>query len=50
MFDVLPVAHVWADDEDDAIARGKHIIKNNPIYNEHFSDDVKARKNLPGGE
>lgn len=44
IFDVLPVAHVWADGPEDAEAKGKHIISMNPIYNQHFGDQVSAKE------
>lgn len=44
IFDVAPVAHVWADSEADAQAQGKHIIDNNPIYNKHFGDEVNVKE------
>lgn len=42
IFDVHPVVHVYADNEEQAIANGKNIMSMNPIYDKHF-DGAKVK-------
>lgn len=49
MFEAEPVVQVRANSPEEAEAMGRDIIKNHPIYNEHFADDgVEARENGEG--
>lgn len=44
VFDVAPVAHVWADSPEAAEAQGRNIIDTNPIYNKHFDGSARAEE------
>lgn len=43
IFEQAPVAHVWADNDQQAEEQGRHIISTNPLYNAHFNDEVMAK-------
>jgi hypothetical protein len=49
VFQVEPAVQVKANSPEEAEERGRQIIKNHPIMNAHYSDDVQAIENAPGG-
>lgn len=49
MFESEPVVQVKANSPGEAIAHAHHMIKNHPIMNSHYTDELKAVENAPGG-
>lgn len=43
-YEETPSVQVWADSPEQAQERGGLIIKNHPIYNQHFEDDVHTEE------
>ena len=49
IFQAEPTVQIKANSAEEAISKGRHAIFHHPILNAHYSDDLHAEENAPGG-